>query len=168
MAEPSLSQKYPRALELMQRLIRLRSRFRLVVPENIVTLKKQISEAALSPRGVDGNDADLFFQVGTILSSAEKPVSMGELSRELNVPLSTATRIMDWLVHNGYAQRLADPQDRRVVRVGLTDPGREIYRTINQFAMERVEFYMNQLSVEERATFEALLFKLLDAVEREL
>ena len=74
---------------------------------------------------------------------------------------------MDWLVDNGYAQRLPDPQDRRIVRVGLTDAGQEIYTTINQFFMERIEQLLGQLVPEERETFLSLLCKVLDALEKQ-
>jgi DNA-binding MarR family transcriptional regulator len=74
---------------------------------------------------------------------------------------------MDWLVNNGYAVRLTDPGDRRIVRVALTDAGQDIYRTVNEFFMERVERFMRQFTPEERDTLLALLRKILDALEKE-
>ncbi len=71
---------------------------------------------------------------------------MGELSRDLEVPLSTATRTMDWLVNNGYAQRLPDPKDRRVVRVELTGKGKETFQAISTFMLARVEQAMSLLN----------------------
>jgi DNA-binding PadR family transcriptional regulator len=42
-------------------------------------------------------------------------------------PFSTATRTTDWLLNNGYVQRLTDPNDRRlVVCVELTEAGKEL------------------------------------------
>jgi DNA-binding MarR family transcriptional regulator len=90
---------------------------------------------------------------------------MGELSRALQVPLSTATRIMDWLVKNGYAGRLPDPEDRRIVRVTLTETGQEMYYTINDYLMERFEKLMGQFSLQERESLLSLLSKLSDALE---
>jgi hypothetical protein len=49
--------------------------------------------------------------------------------------------------------------------VGLTDAGNEIYSTINQLFMERVDKLMGQLSPEERQTFTSLLLKVLDGLE---
>ena len=51
---------------------------------------------------------------------------MGDLSRILGVPFSTSTRTADWLVNNGYVQRLTDPNDRRLVCVELTEAGKEL------------------------------------------
>ena len=69
---------------------------------------------------------------------------MGDLSRILGVPFSTATRTTDWLVNNGYVQRLADPEDRRVVCVELTKTGKELYRAINDLLLESAEQFLSQ------------------------
>jgi DNA-binding MarR family transcriptional regulator len=137
------------------------------VPENIVILRERLRESNLGGRTGHFNGFDLFHNVGLAFAQHDGPITMGELSRDLNVPLSTATRTMDWLVDNGYAQRLHDPQDRRIVRVGLTEAGQEIYSTINQFFMERVENIMGQFTSEERETFTALLCKVLDGLEKQ-
>jgi DNA-binding MarR family transcriptional regulator len=167
MTKIAQSQYPPQIAEIMQRIFRLKDRFRVGVPENIVILRKRILESNLGGKAGHSNNFDLFHNVCLAFSRHEGPITMGELSRDLNVPLSTATRTMDWLVENGYAQRLPDPQDRRVVRVGLTDAGREIYTTINQFFMERIEQLLEQLIPEERETFISLLCKVLDALEKQ-
>ena len=163
---PTTPRAYPpQIVEIMQRVFRLKNRFRVGVPENIAILRQRIRESNLGGKTGHFNDFDLFHNVGLVFSNHEGPITMGELSRDLNIPLSTATRIMDWMVENGYAQRLPDPQDRRIVRVGLTEAGQEIYTAINQFFMERIEKIMGQLTAEERETFTALFCKVLDALE---
>lgn len=165
MSNFSHSLNSPEAVELLQRIIRLRSHFRMVIPEDMATLKKRIHESNALGKGTGINDSGLFYNVGDILSHHEEPITMGELSRELNVPLSTATRTMDWMVNNGYAERLPDLNDRRIVRVGLTKAGKDTYRAIGTFMLERVEQAMSQLSVAERETFITLLNKVLNAFE---
>lgn len=49
--------------------------------------------------------------------------SMTELSRALRLRPSTVTGLVDALIEQGQVQRLQDPDDRRVVRVELTDRG---------------------------------------------
>jgi len=73
---------------------------------------------------------------------------------------------MDWMVDNGYAQRLPDPEDRRVVRVALTAVSLEVYRTINEFIMDRVEKILGQFTPDECDLFLSLLRKVLDALEQ--
>jgi DNA-binding MarR family transcriptional regulator len=150
---------------LLQRIVRLRSNFKVVMPENMSALRKQIHESALSGKGAGINDAGLFYNVGNVFSRYAGPITMGELSRDLEVPLSTATRTMDWLVNNGYARRLDDPSDRRVVRVELTEAGNKTYQAISTFMLEKVDQAMSQFSPTERELFMALLNKVLNAFE---
>ncbi|MBA7481769.1 hypothetical protein ES707_17245 [subsurface metagenome] len=56
---------------------------------------------------------ELFYRVSNSIQQKGN-LTMGELSNALSVPLSTTTRIVDWLVDNGYAQRLPDQEDRRI------------------------------------------------------
>jgi DNA-binding MarR family transcriptional regulator len=153
-------------VKLLQRIVRLRSRFKVVAPENFAALKKQIHESKPSGKEAGIEDAGLFYNAASVFFNYAGPITMGELSRDLEVPLSTATRTMDWLVNNGYAQRLSDPKDRRVVRVELTGPGRETFQTIRTFMLGRVEQAMSPLDSDERETFICLLNKVLDAFEQ--
>jgi len=156
---------YPEAARLLQRIVRLRSRFKVVTPENFAALKKQIHESKPSGKEAGIEDAGLFFNAASVFFNYDGPITMGELSRDLEVPLSTATRTMDWLVNNGYAQRLPDPKDRRIVRVELTGKGKETFQTIRTFMLGRVEQAMSPLSATEQKTFITLLNKVLDAFE---
>lgn len=153
-------------VKLLQRIVRLRSHFKVVPPENIAALKKQIYELKVSGKGAVIEDPGLFFNAGSVFSRHAGPITMGELSRDLEVPLSTATRIVDWLVNNGYARRLPDPKDRRIVRVELTGKGKETYKAISTFVLARVELAMSKLNTAERVTFLSLLNKVLDAFEQ--
>jgi DNA-binding MarR family transcriptional regulator len=152
---------------IIHRLFRMRHRFHVGLPENIEMLKKRLFHKKSSNPVENVTDFDLFFNVGGIFAQQPEPLTMGELGRELNVPLSTATRIVDWLVTNGYAQRLPDSADRRVVRVALTDTGNAIYREIDNFFMERIERLMRVFTPEERTTFIGLLRKIISSMEQE-
>ena len=156
----------PDAVKLLQRIVRLRSRFKVVAPENFAALRKQIHKSKPSGKEAGIEDAGLFYNAGSVFFRYEGPITMGELSRDLEVPLSTATRTMDWLVNNGYAQRLPDPKDRRVVRVELTGQGRATFQAISTFMLGRVEQAMSPLDASERETFICLLNKVLDAFEQ--
>jgi DNA-binding MarR family transcriptional regulator len=137
----------------------------VVAPENLTALKKQIHESKPSGKDAGIEDAGLFFNAGSVFFRYAGPITMGELSRDLEVPLSTATRTMDWLVNNGYAQRLPDPKDRRIVRVELTGKGKDTFQAISTFMLGKVEQAMSPLNTDERKTFLSLLNKVLDAFE---
>ena len=114
--------------DILLRLFYLRHRLRGKLPEQILNVKANIQEHNLREKIGQINDRDVFFTIGFVFSRQSEPITMGDLSRILGVPFSTATRTVDWLVNNGYVQRLADPEDRRVVRVELTGAGKELYR----------------------------------------
>jgi DNA-binding MarR family transcriptional regulator len=154
--------------EIIQRLFRLRHRFHVGVPENILSLKERLFHTNHSNPLENTTDFDLFYSIGNAFShQAEPTMTMGDFSRSLNVPLSTATRIVDWLVNNNHAQRLPDPGDRRVVRVALTETGMAMYREIDNFFTERIERLMHGFTPEERETFRGLLFKIINTLEQE-
>jgi DNA-binding MarR family transcriptional regulator len=153
-------------VDLFQRILLLKSRFSLVVPENIIALRQNILDLDSGGKGF-GSNFDLFFRIGNIFGRSPGSISMGELSHELQVPLSTSTRIVDWLVNNKYARRLPDPKDRRIVRVELTETGISLYKTIHQFLVDRLRGFMRRFSVEERDTFLRLLKKVVETLEED-
>jgi DNA-binding MarR family transcriptional regulator len=150
---------------LLRRLRRLRPFLNAQLPEELIEVRARLVETHPGGRAGSTADMELLHTVAIALTSQSEPVSMGELSRYLDVPLSTATRLMDWLVKGGYAERLPDPQDRRVVRVGLTQHGRQIYRGVNTLMCTQVERWLHDFTPEECRTLTTLLLKLVDAIE---
>jgi len=100
-----------------------------------------------------------FHRMGSILH--RKPgLTMGELSQALSVPLYTATRMVDRFVEDGLADRLSDPDDRRIVRVTLTDNGRRFHEAIEDHLVENTERVMACLTPDEQGILIALLHKV--------
>lgn len=165
MTELSLTLHTDQIVDILRDFIRLKPRLKAVLPEDLARLKERLGE--LHPEGGPRRSADydLFYRVGVVLSRHREPLTMGELSEALAVPLSTATRMVDWLVKSGYAERLPDPEDRRVVRVGLTETGQELYQTINGFMRQRVEQVLRRFSAEERENLVLLLRKIVKTLE---
>lgn len=167
MPELSLALHTTQITEIVRHIIRLRPRLKAMLPENLARVKARLD--SLHPDGAHGNPADyeLLYHIGVILSRQPGPMTMGELSKALDVPLSTATRIVDWLVKSGYAQRLPDPEDRRIVRVTLTDAGQEVYKAGNEFVRKRVEQLLRRFTPGECENLVLLLGKLVEALEEQ-
>jgi DNA-binding MarR family transcriptional regulator len=90
-----------------------------------------------------------------------KPGStMGELSQALSVPLYSATRAIDSLVAIGLVDRLSDPDDRRVVRVILTDDGLRLHEAIEAHFTQNIQRIMACLTPEEQGILVTLLRKV--------
>lgn len=102
----------------------------------------------------------LFYRISSNIFP-ENDLTMGELSNALSVPLSTATRMVNWMVTDGYIKRLPDPEDRRVVRVALTEKGLDLHRSIKSYVEERVNNILSTLTTEEQIALLHLIDKVI-------
>ncbi|HUI87911.1 MAG TPA: MarR family transcriptional regulator [Anaerolineales bacterium] len=152
--------------DILLRMFYLRRRLRGKLPEQILNVKTSIHKDNLREKIEQVSDQDVFLIIGFVFSRQSEPITMGDLSQILGLPFSTATRTVDWLVNNDYVRRLADPEDRRVVRVELTESGKELYRAINNLLLESAERFLGNFSPEERRELGRLLGKLVDNLEQ--
>ena len=154
-------------LSAWEELVRIGPRMKIVLPDGLARLKERMGE--LHPEGGDRRHLDhgLFYRIGTALASQGRPMTMGELSEALEVPANTATRMVDWLVTSGYAERLQDRVDRRVVRVSLTPEGREVHQALTDFTVRHTVDLLDRFTPEERETLIALLRKLARVLNEE-
>jgi MarR family transcriptional regulator, organic hydroperoxide resistance regulator len=77
-------------------------------------------------------------------------LTMGELSAEIYLAESAATRLVDRLVKTNLVKRKGDEKDRRVVRVFLTSYGRQLASLVFERRAQRFRNLANRLSPEER------------------
>ena len=92
---------------------------------------------------------------------------MSELSSTLNVPMSTATRIVDGLVKNDMAERVSDTNDRRIVRVGMSKNGRELYEMGMAYNKQRITRLLKDFTTDEQTQLLNLMNKLFEALLNE-
>ena len=135
------------------------------------TLSKELAQIQESLHGMhpqrenqQNANYELFYRACSSIYP-EGNVTMGEFSSALAVPLSTATRIADWLVDHGYIERLPDSDDRRVVRVSLTDVGKELFRAIDRYIKQRMQQVLSSLTAEERSILLTLIGKVVTGLE---
>lgn len=164
MPTENISQQF---VDLIQRFICLRPK--IALPEHVVEFRKKMQKLKSKMEKVGGNmeDHPYLFRVLILLSQSETPLTMSELSAELNVPMSTATRIMDLLVRGDMVERVNDPSDRRVVRVGISKNGRELYQAGVDYNRQRIERLLKDFSNEEKDQLLVLTKKLLDSLLNE-
>ena len=154
-------------VELMQRFICLRPR--MIPPEHVVQFKKKMEGLKSKLEGFGGNPEEhsFLFRVLILLSQSVTPLTMSELSTELKVPMSTATRIVDGLVRGEMVERVNDPADRRVVRVGMSKNGRELYEQGMSLNKQRINKLLKAFSSEEQIQLLKLMNKLFDSLASE-
>jgi DNA-binding MarR family transcriptional regulator len=115
--------------------------------------------------GHNNDNYSLFYRVSSVIFPKHQ-LTMGELSTTLAVPFSKATRMVNWLVDNEYVKRLPDPDDRRIVRVALTEKGNYLHQAINNYMRERIqELLSSSLTIEEKIILFTLIKKVVSTLK---
>jgi DNA-binding MarR family transcriptional regulator len=125
-------------------------------------------------RGLGRFDQELLSRCGVTISQCEALLafsggarsSMNELSRNLGLANSTMTRMVENLVARGLVSRTEDDQDRRVVRVALTNEGRKLQGSLKEARREIQRLILSEIKPEERATVLEVLENLNTAIEK--
>lgn len=92
--------------------------------------------------------------------AARPPLSQSELADLLDVERITMCRMVDRLVEAGMVERRADPSDRRVWRIYLTEKATPLVDTLAVIAREFETEMLTALSPEERTQFIDLLGRI--------
>ena len=148
---------------LMQRYVCLRPK--MILPEHVVQFKEKMA----SLKGLSSNPEDqaFLFRVLILLAQSGAPLTMSELSTELNVPMSSATRIVDSLVRGDMVKRVNDPNDRRVVRISMSKSGHDLHETIMTYSKQRIAKLLKDFSNDEQTQLLKLMNKLFDSLLNE-
>lgn len=149
---------------LLQRFIRQRPR--LIPPQQANQFRDHLEQW----RGGGASsleDYAFLIRIFITLAQNDPPPTMGELSACLGMPLSSATRIVDWLVHAECVERIDDPGDRRVVRVRLAEKGQQLYAASIVQNRQRIGALLSRFTLQEQRELLRLLNKLLDSLLEE-
>lgn len=92
----------------------------------------------------------------------DKEYPIGELGRNARVKNSTMTVMIDRLEKDGVAERIRDDGDRRVVRVRLTNKGKNIKGKFSRKRRKEMEAIFSKLTEEDKKT---LLYHLKGAYQ---
>ena len=97
----------------------------------------------------------------------ERTPTMGELADALGVALSTATQLVERIEKRGLAAREhSDPDDRRVVRLALTDEGRRLLTERRRLRRERLAAALDELTPAQQRALTTALAPLADALRQ--
>ncbi|AZK92980.1 MULTISPECIES: MarR family winged helix-turn-helix transcriptional regulator [Streptomyces] len=97
------------------------------------------------------------------LAQEERPPRMADLAARLEVVPRAVTTLVDGLEAAGRVRRAPDAENRRVIRVELTDTGRATLRALREARREAAEDILSPLTPRQRADFGALLSTLVDS-----
>lgn len=100
----------------------------------------------------------------------EGPRMMRQLAEYLTVAVNSMTSIADSLEQKGLVRRQRSDEDRRVVRVELTDSGRDIHHSLTEVHLQLFRTMLRALTEDEQEIFMVLFRKIarasLDHVQR--
>jgi len=99
---------------------------------------------------------DLSAQQAKAFHELRQPLSMGELADRLFCDASNVTGIVDRLEGRGLVERQADPDDRRVRRLVLTEAGRELWQAHHDRVFESVPCVAGLDDDDRRALYDLL------------
>ena len=131
--------------ELMSLLPEIKRRFQATLP---ATLRDQLGGA--TPHQLEA----LHLLTLTAGPEGMRGATMNELARGQQCALSTATALVDRLMRQGLAERVSDPNDRRVVRIAPTTLGEDV---CEQFATARQSMLLHLVDVLDDKELETLV-----------
>jgi DNA-binding MarR family transcriptional regulator len=106
-------------------------------------------------------------QSATLLAlPQEGNLTMSEVSQAMGLATSTMTRMIDQLVEKGFVQRTADPDDRRIVRVGLTPQGQQLSASLEKEYLEFYHLIMGEIREDELESILHVFDRINQAYEK--
>jgi|SRR5581483_7173096 len=91
--------------------------------------------------------------------------SPGKLAEQLDLSSGAMTNRIDRLEEAGLIRRLPDPEDRRGVKVELTDAGAKVYKQSTAAQARKEALIVSALNARERDQLNALLRRVMLAFE---
>lgn len=102
------------------------------------------------------------YQMGALRHLVKNgPLTMNELAARMDISPSSATQLVDRLVHHGLAVRNPDPDDRRVLRVDVSGPAKEAVRDFEKNTSKRLESLVALLTDDELELLASLAERIL-------
>lgn len=98
------------------------------------------------------------FTLLIMLGKSEQMI-MREVADFLQIPMSTATGIIDRLIEKGYVSRDYSSGDRRVVLIRLSKEGKSIYQTLTRKLYSFGKTTLKNFTEKEQETFIRLMKK---------
>lgn len=93
-------------------------------------------------------------------------IIMSRIADYINIPMSTATGMVERLVKKGYIERTRSDSDRRIVTIRLTGTGRTLAEDLKCRIMGFLKLLMENLTDEEAKLLYNIFIKATDLFSR--
>ncbi len=112
----------------------------------------------------DQHSVKNWLQMHALCVIDEKPgITMKDLAGVLMITAPTATTFVGRLVRLGCVQRVADPKNRKLVRLRITNKGRQLMKETMQRRMSVLRAVISHLSAKDQADLARIYRKLIDS-----
>ncbi len=104
----------------------------------------------------DGISLNMYYCI-QILQNCGQSLTMSELARYMHIPKQQMTKLCNKLIEQQFVERLPDPDDRRIIRLSLTDRAQEY---TERFLREDASYYkdlLESMDAQDRETFQQAL-----------
>ena len=119
----------------------------------------------ISITGLTRSEIELLMVLQMNLDEAKKALTVSDLSNLLQITPAGVTHMVNSLEQTKYIKRLRDPNDRRIVLIGLTGKGIRAAETLVTAIQEQFVSLFNHLGEEDSKTFVGLLSRVLEFFE---
>lgn len=112
--------------------------------------------------GQKPGEAMVLYSIKMFAKNEPSGLMVSEISSKLNVTSPTVTQHINSLEAQGLVERHADPADRRIVRIRLTEKGEAYIQRINEKRLNMVVGLVQHLGEEESLRFAETMRKASD------
>jgi len=99
--------------------------------------------------------------------NADGEYKMKDLAHTMHVTTAAMTGIVDRLVKYGYAVRVYDPNDRRIVKVKLTSRGTDLLKKISEQRRQMTIKIFSKISESDRKDYLRILMHIKEILTKE-
>ncbi len=112
----------------------------------------------------DGVSLDMYYCIQSLRRSG-RTMTMTELANFARMPKQQMSKLVDRLVDGGFAERLSDPDDRRIIRLRATEKADEYIQSFFEKDAAEYRAFFEQLAPDERGRFCAALRTIHDTFD---
>lgn len=135
------------------------------IADKLVFSFLQFKKFKFHPKEIDGithGEIGLLFCMKKGFKDEKDGIKVSQLSRKMKVAAPTVTQQINALESRGFVKRTMDLNDRRVVRVQLTEKGEAVLEKARASFRKFIYGFVDYIGEDDSAKFIELLTKLFD------
>lgn len=137
----------------------------LDLTHELFQIMKQFPRPKLKQISIDGltrSEYELLAMLVISLDEDRNALTVTEISNLLQITPAGVTHLINPLERTGYIERLPDPNDRRIVRIGLTNNGTQVAEALISEVQELLIGLVEHLGKQDSQTLINLMTRAID------